>query len=281
MYPFLLQALFNSHHLVLAMTVFLCIIMVLVLVIMSMVIIAQYRQRKESRLKEKLDDLVSEISICEDRGEFEMLINSDPVKQQLRQITIDHKSSLQTIRKLAEATVSLKGIALELVVLLYGRLSLNRVIYKELSKRQWHRKAHALQALARFKDDDAVEILRKYINHKNIHVRTEAQVGLVRLKGFDGLNDLLYMSQSISEWQQICLLDELSFHQFSHVDVLKRMMQVHNDCIILLALRIAETHFCLELCSDIDDLSGHPSEKVRIAAGVLQAKLNEEEVLWS
>jgi hypothetical protein len=275
-----IQYFFNSHQLVLAMMVFLAIIVLLVLFIMIMMMLAQYRQRHVSALNDKLDDLVSQLTICEDQYEFENLLASAEVSKMLVDITSSKQDCLVVIRKLSQASVSLKGIALEHVIKLYKRLDLTKIIYKELKSWQWHRRAHAVQAIARFEDQEAVDILLHYINDKNIHVRTEAQIGLVRLKGFDGLSDLIYMTYNISEWQHICLIDELSYHQFNHVWLVRRMLQVHNECIIILGLKIALIHTCFDLVEDIEVLRLHPSKKVREYALVVIKELSEEEVIW-
>ncbi len=281
MYTCDIQNFFNSHQLVMAMIFFVAIIILLVFLIIVLMIVAQFRQRHENMLNEKLDDIISKLSICEDHDEFEIFLAQQDVKQTLLEICSSRKDSLVVVRKLTQASISLKGIALEHIQMLYRKLGLKTVIYKELKNWHWHRRAHAVQAIARFEDSCAVEILLTYINDRNIHVRTEAQIGLVRLKGFDGLSELLYMPHTISEWQHICLIDELSYHQFSHSWLVSRMMQVHNDCIIILGLKIAFIHSCFELVEEIDVLRSHPSQHVRAYALEVFKELSEEEVVWN
>ena len=261
--------------------VFVAVIVLLVVFIVVLMMLARFRQKHQFLLNEKLDELISELSIGESNDEFEMILSQQEGKDILQQISVNRNDALYTVRKLSQASVSLKGLALEHIKNLYRRLDLRKIIYRELKHFQWHRRAHGVQAIARFEDRDAVEILLHYIHDRNIHVRTEAQTGLVRLKGFDGLTEMLYMTYTISEWQHICLVDELSYHQFNHVWLLSRMMQVHNDCIIVLGLKLAFIHSCFELAEDIELLRNHPSQHVREYAGFVMKELSEEEVVWS
>jgi hypothetical protein len=87
-----------------------------------------------------------------------------------------------------------------------------------------------------------------------MYVRSEALIALVRLEGFGGLKYFINSKFALSEWQQICLLDELSFHQLNDTDPISKLISSENVSMAVFGQKLAKEYQCFELIEEEEEV---------------------------
>ncbi len=78
--------------------------------------------------------------------------------------------------------------------------------YKKLNSRQWPDKCEAIKDLAEMNITDAYSLISKNIYAKNLTLRQEAMMAMLKLKGVDGLNFLIDYKGTLNDWIQLNLI---------------------------------------------------------------------------
>jgi len=167
------------------------------------------------------------------------------------------------IRQLIKASKNMAGSANENLKWLYEHLHLEKDSEIRIKNKKWHIKAKAIQELAQMEQKKYVKQLYKLANDSNTFVRQEAQTAIVKLFGFSGLRFLNVISYTISDWQQFCLLQELSLKRITSFAGVEKWIRSANDSVVIFALRLVETYHWHELHDDVAAQLTHPSEKVQ------------------
>src|SRR5688500_7461394 len=100
-------------------------------------------------------------------------------------------------------------------------------------------------------------------NHSNAFVRQEAQTAIVKFFGFSGLRFLNVASYTITDWQQFCLLQELTLKRITSFAGVERWIRSSNSSVVIFALRLVETYHWHELHDDVAAQLSHSSERVQ------------------
>lgn len=141
----------------------------------------------------------------------------------------DHKvskESLQTIRGAAATTSGLWYAASqfskvhEIIAISRARMPLEIVretnIAKQISRKikshRWQEKAFAIQYSYELGLSENLPRIKDLVNHKNKHVRREAQLAIVVFLGWKCLPFLTKITHPISLWQQIRIIEKLKMH---------------------------------------------------------------------
>jgi len=101
-----------------------------------------------------------------------------------------------------------------------------------------------MQHLARFRQFELLPFIITLIDHQNMYVRSEALIALVRFEGFEGLKYFSNSKFALSEWQQICLMDELSFHQLSDTEPISKLISSENFSMAGFGMKLAKEYQC-------------------------------------
>ncbi|MES2396207.1 MAG: hypothetical protein V4549_09400 [Bacteroidota bacterium] len=78
--------------------------------------------------------------------------------------------------------------------------------YKKLNSRQWPDKCEAIRELAEMNITDAYSLIRKNVYSKNLTLRQEAMMAMLKLKGVDGLSFLNDYKETLNDWIQLNLI---------------------------------------------------------------------------
>ncbi|MES2592460.1 MAG: HEAT repeat domain-containing protein [Bacteroidota bacterium] len=108
--------------------------------------------------------------------------------------------SLITLHRNYSGTYSQK------IELFYSESALIQETYKKLNSRKWPVKCEAIIELAEMNIVDSHQLIQKYVRAKNLTLRQEAIVALVKLRGLDGLSFLVNYNEMLSDWMQLNLL---------------------------------------------------------------------------
>jgi len=233
--------------------------------------IAFYLHKKSQLAKTKqylrgvYSDLISEISLCETTEEKEALL-VQPFFQTCFSKWLSHPLGRKVlIKELVRSKDSLTGDAAQNLRWLYERFSLNEDSFRLFQSSQWHFKAMGIQQLAEMQQANYLVKIYRETNNKNAFIRTEAQIAVVKLTGFKGLRFLNITSHPVTQWQQLCLIDQLK-EQDIEVNMIRNWLSSKNETVVQFALRLIEIYRCYELHDDVAACLRHVSDVVRLQA---------------
>lgn len=149
---------------------------------------------------------------------------------------------------------------------LYYQTGLINSAISKLKSKKWDAVARAIRELTQFEIKEAHDEIIQLINHPRKEVRNEIQKYLVQLFRFEGLKFLDLLENSLSEWNQIQLLEILNkFHNLEVPDM-GNWLRSKNDSVVLFTLKLVRKYNQFEVEDAIIALFNHPNTEIRIEA---------------
>lgn len=249
---------------------------VLTVAVLLFILAYLYAKAKFSRrcqeMLHQFTQLIGEIIICESDEERQQLFAASAVEQWQKKYLNNSRSKQVLTHALVRLHKSVSGTAAANLQWLYLQLNLHSVAVQRLASAQWHHKAAAIQELAEMKQQQFITKIYRETNHRNYHIRTEAQLAVVKLTGFDGLRFLNVVSHPISEWQQLCLLQHLMQDGVVQENKICKWLQSSNHTVVVFALRLVGQYSVYALHQQVCVCLLHSSLAVRLQAlAALQA----------
>jgi hypothetical protein len=133
---------------------------------------------------------------------------------------------------------SLTGQAKDNLSQLFLETCLMTYTLKNLYHKNWHSKASAIKVLAQLNAKTHISRIEEYAIDPNINLQQVAQIALVNLKGYDGLDFLGRMNNALSDWQQINILEILEKLDTSNLPDFSRWLSHKEDTIKLFSIRL-------------------------------------------
>ncbi len=245
-------------------------ILKIMIVLIALVVVAVYgilfqkkqRHFKLLSIKELLEPLITTILIEES-------LASKKILAKMGKIIEDPLARQYCIDELIRCKQNYSGEAAEKMVHLYGELGLKNYSLKKIQKGQaWYKKARGIQELYMMEQRDCYELIEQFTNSKDEFVRMEAQIAVVHLIGFKGLQFLDFVSYPITEWQQLKLLEQLKLFpeksDLSHK--IPAWLNAQNHTVVIFALRLTYEYQQLGLTESLKASLYHPSPEVRSQA---------------
>lgn len=181
----------------------------------------------------------------------------------------DPKARQVAIDELTNCKKNFSGIVAENIVALYNKLGLREdSLEKMQNKRKWYLQARGIQELYLMDQKNLLTKIYRETNSKNDFVRSEAQIAIIYMTGFNGLRFLDVISYPLTLWQQIKLLEQLRLFGKKEdlSDRIPRWLQSKNDTVIVFALRLAAEYQQYAVKDAIMGCLVHPSGAVRTRA---------------
>ena len=125
-------------------------------------------------------------------------------------------------------------------------------------------------------DKDCITRIYRLTNHKNFYVRTEAQVALVKMTGFKGLRFLNVVAHPLTQWQQVCLMQQLSEGADAEPEQVAHWLHSDNETVVELALKIVGAFKIYSLHDAAADCLNHNSETVQQEAVRTLGEIEQE-----
>jgi len=149
---------------------------------------------------------------------------------------------------------------------LYKELELHHDAFKKLESWRWETVAQGILELSQMEVDESYQLVRKFINDRRGVVRKQAELATVSLKS-DGIDYLLDTTRhSISEWQQLKLIEVLGKRKDYRPPQFKGWLLSQNKDVVLFALRLIK-HFNQKGAEpSINELVKHKNDEIKIAA---------------
>jgi hypothetical protein len=133
---------------------------------------------------------------------------------------------------------SLTGQAKNNLSQLFLETCLMTYTLKNLHHKNWHSKASAIKILAQINAKTHISKIEEYAIDHNINLQQVAQIALVNLKGYEGLNFLAKLNNALSDWQQINILDVLEKLDTSNLPDFSQWLSHKEDTIKLFSIRL-------------------------------------------
>lgn len=149
---------------------------------------------------------------------------------------------------------------------LYVKLGLLRYSLAKLRDKKWDVIAIGIRELTQFKIKAVHKIIMNNINHPKREVRKEMQLYLVHLYAFKGLEFLNVLETSLSEWDQIQLLEVLLLNNETQIADIKPWLKSSNDSVVIFTLKLAKVYNQFEAKDELIELLNHKSPEVRTNA---------------
>jgi hypothetical protein len=256
------------------------ILAVLVLIfILFYLVVFKRKGLKNLKMANQFYTLVSEISLCESAAELEEVYAQSYVQEMQQAYFRKNRRRGFVLKALIQFHKSIHGVAADNIKWLYEKLDFKKDSLKQLASRRWHKKAAAIQELAQMGQQDCITKLYRYTNHTNYYIRSEAQVAVVKLTGFDGLRFLNVINQPITQWQQLCLLQQLAHHSNIQDEKLNVWLKSSNDTVVELALKLVQAYHIHSTHDSLVNCLKHDSVLIRTEAIMVLSELAQANTL--
>ncbi len=180
-------------------------------------------------------------------------------------------------KELLIAKKNMSGAASVFLQKLYLQLQLDQYALKNMLSNKWHIKAKAIQDLGIMDLKEHLSKVYRHTNNKNELIRMEAQIAVIKLIGFEGLRFLDVVSYPITDWQQIKLLNELSYLPAHNFNGIEKWLLSKNESVVIFALKLVKNFHRFELYQQVEACLDHSSANVRNQAIMALEKIYTEE----
>jgi len=147
---------------------------------------------------------------------------------------------------------------------LYYQTKLNKYALKKITNKNWYTVAEGIRELNLFLARDAHDEIVKHINHPKREVRKEVQLYLVKLFNFKGLVFLDKLKTSLSEWDQIQLLEELQRFDNQEIPDISPWLKSKNVYVVYFAIKLAKIYHQFEVKDVLLELLSHKDKEVKV-----------------
>ena len=181
----------------------------------------------------------------------------------------DPKARQVAIDELIKCKKNFSGAVADNIVALYNKLGLREdSLLKMRNKRKWHVQARGIQELYLMDQKDLLTKIYRETNSKHEFVRSEAQIAVIHLTGFNGLRFLDVITYPLTLWQQIKLLEQLKLFGKKEdlSDRIPKWLLSKNDTVVVFALRLAAEYQQFAVRDKVIDCLVHPAKTVRTQA---------------
>jgi hypothetical protein len=273
---YLHYSLFKEQLLLRTILLFCLLIIVLISFIMYYLLRRSKRGKRKTFLKNMFNDFISQIAICESEDELNEVFAQPDSQKIIHQFQRERFQKKLLIAELAKTSKKFRGSTLQNIQWLFQKMQLKNELLSNLNNKEWHTKAKAVQQLAWLKQVWSTNDIFPLTNHENALLRMEAQIAIVKLTGFEGLEFLNTVHYSISEWQQLRLIQELSGQAMEENVNVSQWLQSKNDSVVNFALRLVEIYRQHKYYDDVALCLSHSSSEIyKTAVATLSFISNE------
>ncbi len=149
---------------------------------------------------------------------------------------------------------------------LFCQLDLHHDAYKKLKSWRWEVVSQGILELTQMQVADSYNFITRFINDRRGIIRKQAEIATVSLRT-EGINYFLDTTRySISEWQQLKLMEVLKSIEDFRPPAFKAWLVSGNRDVVLFALRLIRHYNQNEAATSIIELVKHKNERIKLAA---------------
>ncbi len=266
-YQYLLQYYYQLPLVLKWVWVFILILLVLLIVLVVYLIMLRSKLRRDEKLAAKYKKQYEELLI----EYIDKDIPGEDVSAEQKKIINKYKIYIRDSFKrniLVSVMLDLKnaisGDVAQIIYELYHETKLVNYALVKLDSGKWHIIAKGIRELTQFEIIAAKDKVNYHRNHKRREVRIEVQLYMVKLfhfKGLDFLNDLQW---SLSEWDQIQLLEVLHRLENQQLPNITPWLRSKNNSVVIFALKLLKFYSQYEGKTELLELLNHKDENIRL-----------------
>jgi len=212
-------------------------------------------------IKTVLDPWISKALLEEEVGSVDELIT-----EEFRNYLGQKRGRQHIISKLVNSKKHLSGAAAQNIVRLYETLELKKDSLEKFNSDRWQQKALGIYELYMMHQVDMQNDILPHTNSSNEYVKTEAQTAIIGFMGFDGLRFLDNLTQPLTEWQQIKILEQLKTFEAQEMEGLQGWLRSENEYVTLFALKLADIYQQAHAYNEVALCLNSTNEKIRLQA---------------
>ncbi|HQR93478.1 MAG: hypothetical protein B7Y15_09985 [Bacteroidetes bacterium 24-39-8] len=230
--------------------------LIVLLVILAFVLIRRIKRRIRHRFQQLfrrwLADAIVQLALNPNQAFV--------ISPQLTKLLQKRYHRLLALDELLICKKYLKGYAMTMVVQLYEQLELRKETDQKLKSSIWSRVVRGIQEIYVFDQYDAMDQLFAFADDDNPYIRSEAHFGVVNLQGFEALRFLKQVRNSLSDWDQINLLHQLTLFEARPLVEMPEWLALENKSVVVFALKLLEAYpeqqyyELVKACLDNEDL---------------------------
>jgi len=220
---------------------------------MSIRFLKNRRKYKRKRLEEKYHNIIAEYLYKEKDAN---IVPAALFRQRSRfrkQIIIDVIVNLY---------VSLEGDVADKLRALYLNLRYNKVSLRKLKSSKWNIKAKGFRELANMDVEEAESKIRKYLNHRNDELRSEAHIAFVRLNKEEPFWFLNNLETYFTPWEMLNIHQVVKKYKIE-VPQFMKWLNASNDTVIIFSLKMIIIFKQIDATPKLKPLLSHENELVR------------------
>jgi len=246
---------------------FICALFVILCVLVVYLILLRSRLRRDDRLTVKYTKQYEELLISYIGNEVEGEDVSPEQRKIINRLRIYVQDSFKRnilVSVMLNLKNAISGEVAQTIYELYHETKLVNYALVKLDSGKWHIIAKGIRELTQFDIITAKDKINRFRNHKRREVRIEVQLFMVKLfhfKGLDFLNDLKW---SLSEWDQIQLLEVLHRLENQQLPNITPWLRSKNDSVVIFALKLLKFYSQYEGKIELLDLLDHKNENIRL-----------------
>jgi len=122
----------------------------------------------------------------------------------------------------------------------YRRTGLINLSFKKLQSRRWNHKCEGIRELSQMNVQEAFNDIQKCIRYNHSTLTLEALIGVIQLKGLEGLNVLHDFNEPINDWVQLNILYEIKNASHTSETNFSDFLSSTNESVVVLGLRLIE-----------------------------------------
>ncbi|MEO8721856.1 MAG: HEAT repeat domain-containing protein [Ginsengibacter sp.] len=232
--------------------------------------------KRKNILQASIDNFIGEIAISESENELIQVVSNQDYQNLLLQVQHSKFYRKMLINELSETSRKFRGSTMTNVLWLFKKLDLEKQLLKNFDKKKWHKKAKIVQQISYLHLNSNIEKIFSLTNDRNESLRMEAQIAIVKMTGFDGLNFLDNVIYPISEWQQLRLIEELSSHIEPKAGNIIEWLKSNNLTVVNFALRLIEIYRQYDFYNEVAICLSHPSISICSRAVITISTISKE-----
>jgi len=266
-YQYLLQY-YNQLPLVLKWVwVFILILLVLLIVLVVYLIILRSKLRREEKLGAKYKKGYEKLLIDYIENDIPGEDLSAEQKKIINKFKIYVRDSFKRdvlVSVMLNLKNAISGDVAQIIYELYHETKLVNYALVKLDSGKWHIIAKGIRELTQFEIIAAKDKVNYHRNHNRREVRIEVQLFMVKLFHFKGLDFLNDLEWSLSEWDQIQLLEVLHRLENQQLPNITPWLRSKNNSVVIFALKLLKFYSQYEGKTELLELLNHKDENIRL-----------------
>ncbi|MGI8635641.1 MAG: hypothetical protein ACR2KZ_09585, partial [Segetibacter sp.] len=217
------------------------------------------KQNFKTNISQSLQEWITEVIINDSSEDVTVPANFQSIftKPEARQMLVD---------ELVRNKSSFLGSVSDNIIKLYCQLDLNVDSVVKLNDHRPHVQCQGIHELCVMDQKDMLRKVYRHTNSKDNDVRIEAQTAIIQWHGFKGLRFLDVVSNPVTEFQQLKLLELLRQIPFMEMPKLNTWLQSKNDTVVNFALKLAQHYKQSHVQKEAEQCLLHKNDTIRLQA---------------